>query len=117
MGLNNQTGNLGESLAISFLQQKEFTILHTNFRHGRFEVDIIAQKDKVLHIFEVKTKAGKGLGQPEQRVDTGKINRMKRVAEHYCYENPGWQMVQFNIIAIELIPGEPEKIFMIEDVF
>lgn len=117
MSQKQETGKTGEKIAEAFLQNKGYQIFHTNFRHGRYEVDIIAEKDKTLHFIEVKTKAGEGLGLPEQRVDKGKIGRMKRVAEYYLYQNPVWQFVQFDIISIIMKEGQPEEIFMIEDIF
>jgi putative endonuclease len=117
MAQQQETGKTGENIALVYLQNLGYQLVHTNFRHGRYEVDIIAEKDKTLHFIEVKTKAGQGLGLPEQRVDSGKIGRMKRVAEYYLYQNPGWQFVQFDIISITMQQGLEPEIFMIEDIF
>ena len=44
-----------ESAAVSYLKNKGFEIIEKNFRYGRFaEIDIIALKNSVLHIIEVK---------------------------------------------------------------
>lgn len=117
MAEHNETGKTGEALACIFLEKKGFFILHTNWKSGRNEVDIIASKDDTLHFNEVKTKGGKGLALPEQRVNSAKIGRMKRAAEQYLFANPGWKYVQFNIIAITMEFGLPEEYFFIEDVY
>ena len=117
MAEHNQTGNRGEEIAASFLGKKGFSILHTNFRIGRNEVDLIASMHDTLHFIEVKTKAGISIGTPEQRVDKAKIGRMKSVAEQYLYDNPGWKFIQFDIISITMKEGMEPEIFVIEDVF
>jgi putative endonuclease len=117
MAEHNETGKTGETLAAHYLQQKGFTILHKNYKDGRNEVDIIASCNGTLHFVEVKTKAGKGFGQPEQRVNLAKINRMKRVAEHYLFMNPGWGFIQFDILSITMQAGMPEEYLLIEDIY
>lgn len=117
MAQHNETGRTGEALAAVFLAKKGFSILHTNWKHGKNEVDIIASLDSCLHFIEVKTKAGKGLGLPEQRVNTAKIGRMKNVAEYYLTHNPGWKFIQFDIVSITMEDGQPEEYFFVEDVY
>lgn len=116
MATHNETGKTGEALAAVFLENMGFSILHTNWTNGRNEVDIIARRDLTLHFVEVKTKAGKGLATPEQRVNAAKIGRMKRAAEQYLSENPGWKFIQFDIVAITMQEGKEEEYFFIEDV-
>ncbi len=117
MAEHNQTGKTGELLAVSYFQKMGYDILHTNYREGKNEVDIIASQKNTLHFIEVKTKAGSSLGQPETRVNQAKIKRMKQVAEHYCYHNPGWKFVQFDILSITMQQGLEEEYFLIEDVY
>lgn len=117
MAEHNETGKTGEALAVIFFEKRGYTILQTNWKGGSSEVDIIASKEKTLHFIEVKTKAGKGFAHPEQRVNRAKINRMKKAAEQYLYENPGWRFVQFDIMAITMNDGMKEEYFFIEDVF
>ena len=42
MALHNVTGNIGEQLAREYLEKKGFAIMETNWRKGKYEVDIIA---------------------------------------------------------------------------
>lgn len=117
MAEHNETGKTGEQLAAAFLRGKGLEILHTNFRDGKNEVDIIASRGSTLHFIEVKTKAGHSMGEPQNRVTRSKINRMKQVAEQYCYRNPEWNFVQFDILAISMKQGFEETYFWVEDVF
>jgi putative endonuclease len=117
MAIHNETGKTGETLAAIFLEKNGFCILHTNWKNGRNEVDIIAQKGQTLHFVEVKTKAGSGFGSPEQRVNSAKIGRMKKAAEGYLEVNSGWKFIQFDIVAITMHEGLPEEYFFIEDIY
>jgi putative endonuclease len=117
MAQHNLTGQTGEALAVAYLQKQGYTVLHTGWKYGRSEVDIICSKAETLHFVEVKTKAGKGLGTPEQRVNAAKIGRMKRVAEHYLDLHPQWKFIQLDVLAITMQDGGQEEYFFIEDVY
>ena len=54
MASHNELGKEAEQMAVNYLTQKGYTILHCNWRHSRYEIDIIAMKDKLLRIIEVK---------------------------------------------------------------
>ena len=56
MARHMKTGELGEKLAVAFFLKKGFIILHKNWRHSHWEVDIIASHIDVLHFIEVKTR-------------------------------------------------------------
>ena len=56
MAEHNELGKLGEELAVDFLIEKGYEILETNWRFQKAEVDIIAQKENILAVVEVKTK-------------------------------------------------------------
>ena len=55
MAKHIETGKAGEKLAIHWLKERAYTILEQNWRHSRWEVDIIAEKGTVLHFIEIKT--------------------------------------------------------------
>ena len=57
MAEHNELGKKGEKLAIDFLLKNGYKILETNYRFLKAEVDIIAQKDEVLAVVEVKTRS------------------------------------------------------------
>lgn len=117
MAKHNQVGVLGEELAVTWFAQQGFTILETNWRFKHAEIDIIATKDNVLHFIEVKTTTTNLFGNPEEKVDSKKLNTVKKAAEEYLYQNQQWQRVQYNILAITMLPNKPTEYFLIEDVF
>ncbi|MGH2647556.1 MAG: YraN family protein, partial [Ginsengibacter sp.] len=49
MAHHNTTGKVGEQMALKYLLQKGFVILHQNWRHSHWEVDVIASLNDVLH--------------------------------------------------------------------
>ncbi len=49
MAIHNKFGADGETLAAEWLTGKGYEILHRNWRHSHYEIDIIALKNKMLH--------------------------------------------------------------------
>ena len=117
MAQHNLTGNTGEALAVQYLSDQGYKIMHQNWRHSHWEVDIIAEKDGILHFIEVKTRLTKKFGHPEDGVDKKKIQNLINAAEEYLYQNPQWIRIQFNILSISIPQGEPVEYFLIEDVY
>ncbi len=117
MAQHNITGNKGEALATTYLMENGYRILHQNWRYSHWEVDIIAEKETILHFFEVKTRLNKKFGNPEDAVDKKKIQNLINAAEEYLYQQPQWERIQFNILSITMLKGEPVEYFLIEDVY
>ena len=117
MARHNHTGNLGETMAVEYFSQKGYHIIHQNWRHSHWEVDIIAEKDGILHFIEVKTRRTKKFGHPEESVSKKKILNLISAAEEYIYQQPQWKKIQFNILAITMLKDEPVAYFLIEDVY
>jgi putative endonuclease len=109
-------GDLGESLARSYLEAEGYTVLHTNWRHGHLEIDIIASKDDTLHIIEVKTQRESTAGFPEENVNRKKLKNLMAAADHYRMVDHRWKRLQFDICSIILAKDGHEFLF-IEDVY
>ena len=117
MASHNNTGKKGEAMGIIWLQEKGYEIKEQNWRHSRWEVDAIAEKESVLHFIEIKTRRSKSFGLPEERVGNKKIQNLINAAEEYLYLNPQWKRIQFNILSILLLKNEAVDYFLIEDVY
>ena len=117
MASHNQTGRTGEAMAAKHLAEKGFAILHQNWRHSHWEVDIIASKDKFLHFIEVKTRHSLRFGRPEESITRDKMNNLRNAAEEYQYQHPEWKFIQFDVLAITVVNNEVKEVFMIEDVY
>ena len=117
MAQHNLTGNTGEALAAIYLSENGYHILHQNWRHARWEIDIIANKNSILHFVEVKTRRTLKFGHPEEQVNKKKIQNLINAAEAYLYQQPQWKRIQFDILSITLLKDEPAAYFLIEDVY
>lgn len=53
----SELGRHGETLAADFLRANGYVILAQNWRYSHLELDIVALRDSVLHVVEVKTRA------------------------------------------------------------
>jgi len=117
MATHNHTGKLGEELGSSFLVTNGYILKEKNWRHTHWEVDVIAEKDTVLHFIEIKTRRSNKYGKPEEKVGRKKIQNLINAAEEYLYKNPAWKRIQFNILSILIIKDQPVEYFLIEDVY
>jgi putative endonuclease len=116
MALHNELGKKGEQLAEEYLTDLGYTILVRNWRHGRYEIDLITAKDGVLHFIEVKTRSNNVFGQPEEAIDRKKLRHMLHAGAQYHQYYPQWKRVQFDVLSISCI-GNEIQYFLIEDVY
>jgi putative endonuclease len=116
MAEHNDLGNLGETLAVEFLQKNGYTILATNWTFQKAEVDIIAQKDAILAVVEVKTRSSIDFGLPQDFVKPKKIQLLVKAINEYVITNDLEVDVRFDIIAIHK-EGQQFKIEHLEDAF
>lgn len=117
------TGERGEERAIYFLKKKGFKIVEKNYRKPWGEIDIVAKKNGVIHIIEVKAFTDKKLkdksndfDEPSDRLTKEKIRRLLRIAETYIEENGiGEEEWQIDILFVTFFPDGSEKIEFIEN--
>lgn len=100
MADHNDLGKLGEELAVDFLQQNGYEILETNWVFQKAEIDIIAQKDTILAVVEVKTRSSIEFGLPQDFVKPKKIQLLVKAVNEYVISNDLDVEVRFDIIAI-----------------
>lgn len=75
-------GKIGEDAACEYLESIGHKIVERNYRIRVGEIDIISQKDNIIHFVEVKTtKSSKTT--PEEHIDAIKMKKMKKLAELY----------------------------------
>lgn len=117
MASKQEKGKKGEKLAEKWLCSKGYHILHSNWRSGRYEIDIIASRDDSLHFIEVKTSCQMKYGFPEQRIGPKKLKHLLHCGSCYLQEYPEWKKVQYDIIAIQWLKKLQPSICLIEDVY
>lgn len=110
-------GKQGEQLAENFLLKKGFIILHRNWRHSRYEIDIVALKNNVPHFIEVKTRSSKQFGEPEESVTKKKIRFLLQAAGEFLYQHPQYKNFQIDILSINMHSEAGAAYFFIEDVY
>jgi putative endonuclease len=117
LATHNLLGKDGEAMAAKWLQEKGYIILHKNWRHSYYEVDIIASKENVLHFIEVKTRRNNKFGQPEESVDEKKIRNLLNAGAEYQHQYPEWKRVQYDVLSITIHPNNEAGYYFIEDIY
>ena len=98
--MNKIIGDLGEDYAAGYLaKKKRCKILERNYRIGRGEVDIIAEKGEYIIFVEVKTRFDNEYGTPAEAVTPAKQERIMGVAASYLARYDG-KSARFDIIEI-----------------
>lgn len=101
---SQKTGELGEILALEYLQKLRHKLVATNFRYKKLgEIDIITKKDNTLHFTEVKTRKNDDYGFPYEAVNYKKLAKMIKVAEVFREQTSMTGLnYQFDIVSITL---------------
>ena len=100
MAQHNELGKKGEQLAVDFLLKNNYDILERNYRFDKAEVDIIAQKDDIIAIIEVKTRSSIDFGNPQDFVKPKQIKNLVKAVDAYITENDLDVEARFDIVAI-----------------
>ncbi len=100
MAEHNELGRKGEALAVEFLVSNGYEILARNWRYGRAEIDILAQKNGFLVVVEVKTRTSDVYGKPEIFVNRKKIGLLMEAVNAFMEEKNLDLEVRFDIISI-----------------
>ncbi|MDF1516639.1 MAG: YraN family protein [Lutibacter sp.] len=100
MATHNELGELGEDLAVEELEKNGYEIVERNWRYKKAEIDIIARKNEVLAIVEVKTRSNDYIGNPQDFVTPKKIKMLVEAVNEYVVSKDLDVEVRFDIIAI-----------------
>jgi len=117
MASHNELGKSGEELAVAWFKNKGYEILHCNWRHSHYELDIVALRNDWLHFIEVKALHYTPFGYPEDSVTKKKFRNLKKAADEYLFLNPGHKWIQYDILSITFFRDKEPEYFLLEDVF
>jgi len=81
---NSLLGRIGEEIAANYLVKQGFSILDRNWKSKyHYELDIIAFKDNLIHVIEVKTRMDGFLIDPQRAFTIQKLKKLSRGIQLY----------------------------------
>lgn len=115
-------GKIGENIFVKYLENKGYKIIERNYRKKWGEIDVIAEKNKVLHFFEVKS--GEAFScendiRPEENITSHKKHQLRKIIQTYLFDKKIPEEKEFQIDAgIVLIDfsSKKAKIKIIKDI-
>lgn len=110
MASHNDLGKKAEDLAAEFLIKSGYKILVRNFRYQKAEIDIIAEKENLIIITEVKARSTDIFMLPQEAVNKRKISLIVSAANHFMEEFNKNQEVRFDIISV--LPNEKGELII-----
>ncbi len=116
MAQHNDTGKAGEEQAQEYLRSEGYIIRHVNWRVGKLELDIVAQKGNILVVVEVKTRTTDIFEYPEEAVTPRKIRNLVNAAHEYIVQYDWKGETRFDVISV-VYTGESYRIDHIQDAF
>ena len=119
MALHLDLGGAGEQVACHWLQERGFTLLHRNWRHGRDELELVMRHGKEVVVVEVKTRSSARHGDPEDAVGPVKQRKLVRAAEAYLEAFDLDLDLRFDIVSVVMDPAKPThtEVFHIPEAF
>ena len=63
------TGKIGEDIAVKFLEKNNYKILERNYRKPWGEIDIVGEKDGIVRFIEVKSVSREALPDISREMD------------------------------------------------
>jgi putative endonuclease len=117
MAKHNDLGDFGEERAADYLRSQGYILRHQNWKSGKKELDIVAEKENVLVVVEVKTRSTDSFLHPKDTVTNAKIRHTVHAAEAYIFKYDLMMETRFDIVSV--IPGEDGHFTIehIEDAF
>ena len=112
----DELGKLGEEMSCELLRKKGYLIKKRNYRFDRAEVDIIAEKDKMIVFVEVKTRESDFLSDAALMVPMRKQKQIIKAADAYIKEHDLSNESRFDIV-VAIINSKYKKLDHIEDAF
>jgi putative endonuclease len=110
MADHNDFGKAAEDMAADYLQKNGYKVLVRNFRFQKAEIDIIAEKDDLVIIVEVKARSTDAFMLPQEAVTKTKIRSIVSAANRYLKEFEKDNEVRFDIISI--LPDENKNLII-----
>lgn len=116
--LSYERGRAGEELACRYFLERGYQLLGRNYRCPHGEIDLLFQREGVIHFVEVKARSSFDYGQPQEAVDPKKIGRLRYAAHYFLSSRPDLaaeiDYLVFDIFEVDL---SHKKFRLIPDAF
>ncbi len=116
MAESHDLGSRGEDIATSYLKEAGYRILFRNWKWGKHEVDIIAEKNEIVAFVEVKTRTGEFLAGVPASVPNEKQKSIIFAAEGYINRFNVDKESRFDVLTI-VVKEDEHEIDHIENAF
>ncbi|MFN5323374.1 MAG: YraN family protein [Bacteroidota bacterium] len=113
---SHNLGKQGEEIAARWLLKQGYTILEKRWRWKHLEIDIVAQKNELLVIVEVKSRTNAQHADPDDTISNQKLRCLYDITEHYMEVKKVQLEVRYDLITI-IDHGETYTIEHIEEAF
>jgi len=110
-------GSKGESLAVTFIKKRGYTVITRNYKTPFGEIDIIAKDGDTVVFIEVKTRKNTVFGYPFESVNKKKMQKIKNSALHYLKKQGQEFRVRFDVISIVSTYSGHNEVEHITDAF
>lgn len=100
MGKAFELGKKGEAIALSHYQNKGYSLIASNWRFKKLELDLILRKDDLIVFVEVKTRGDDYFGPPESFLSEEQQLRLVEAANQFLIELDENVESRFDILAI-----------------
>ena len=107
-------GRWGEDVAVRHLEASGLVVLDRNWRCREGELDVVARDGTTLAFVEVKTRSGRGYGEPAEAVSRVKARRIHVLAARWLGERRpvgSWDL-RFDVVSVVRGGPEPEVVHL-----
>lgn len=109
-------GRQGEAIAARFLEGQGWRIIARNYRAGRKEIDLIAERAGVVAFVEVKSRRTARFGTPLEAITWKKRREVACVARAWLHANPGvGSVLRFDAVSVRFHPDGRSRVEHVED--
>lgn len=105
--VKKELGNIGEQIAVEYLEKQNYKVLKRNFYCKQGEIDIIAKDKQEIVFIEVKTRRNINFGKPAEAVNEVKQKHMYKSAKYFLYKTKSLNnFIRFDVIEILVKNGK-----------
>ena len=110
-------GTWGERIAADHLRGMGYRILATNWRAGRYEIDLVVEHEDTVAFVEVKTRSP-GPQEPAEAVGWQKRRRVARAASRWiATRSPAVREFRFDVISVTVLDDHTYRVEHIPGAF